>query len=130
MFWHIKVREMSLHEQIGRPVLVQLLRHFYADVRQHRLIGPVLTSHIEDWPAHIEKIADFWTQALGGPPRYAGVMPMKHIPLDLREEHFQAWLGLWEHNCKARLRAEVARELILRAHGIARRLREFCGVPA
>jgi hemoglobin len=32
----------SLFERIGgRPVIAALLRYFYADVRQHREIGPV-----------------------------------------------------------------------------------------
>jgi hemoglobin len=113
----------------GRPTLEKLLRHFYADVRQHELIGPIFNSKIEDWPAHIEKIAKFWSQVTGGPAQYAGGMPMKHIPLGLREEHFKAWLGLWEINCRQWLPPEPASELIAQAHQIAIRLRQFCGVP-
>ena len=44
----------------GRARLLYLLRHFYADVRQHEDIGPIFSAHITDWPAHLEKIADFW----------------------------------------------------------------------
>ncbi len=120
---------MTLYDKMGgRPALLQLLRHFYADVRQHHLIGPIFNSHIQDWPAHLEKIAHFWSPMLGGPWDYAGAMPPKHVPLGLQEDHFAAWLGLWEHNCQVWLPEEAANELISRAHFIAQRLREFCGL--
>ena len=51
----------------GRAPLLQLLKYFYADVRQHAEIGPIFAAHIEDWPAHLEKIADFWSGVTGGP---------------------------------------------------------------
>jgi hemoglobin len=113
----------------GREPLGHLLRHFYADVRQHRLLGPLFNELIEDWPAHIEKIADFWSTLTGGPAAYSGSMPGRHLPLSLKESHFQAWLGLWEHHCRAGLPPETAEELIHVAHDIARRLRMICRVP-
>ncbi|HEY1172653.1 MAG TPA: group III truncated hemoglobin [Verrucomicrobiae bacterium] len=120
---------VSLLERMGgRPVLLNLLRHFYADVRQHVLIGPIFTAHITDWPAHLEKIADFWSTIAGGPPAYSGPMGAKHMPLELKEEHFQAWLGLWEHNCKVWLAADCAAEMIQFARSIALRLRLISGV--
>lgn len=107
----------------GRPKLLELLRYFYADVRQHAEIGPIFNAHITDWPAHLEKIADFWSGVTGGPARYAGGMPMKHFPLQLEERHFQAWLGLWHRHCQARLAPAEARELIAAAETIGQRLR-------
>lgn len=119
----------SLFERLGgRAGLLELLRHFYADVRQHELLGPIFESQVEDWPAHIENIADFWSQIIGGPAGYSGRMPARHIPLSLKEEHFQAWLGLWEFNCRRRLAPDVADELIGYAGQIGRRLRQFCGL--
>lgn len=113
----------------GQATIERLLRHFYADVRQHRLIGPIFNSKVENWPEHIAKIGRFWTQVTGGPARYSGAMPLKHIPLGLREEHFSAWLGLWEINCRQWLTPECATEMIEQAHVIASRLRQFCGLP-
>lgn len=118
-----------LFERIGgRAGVVQLLRHFYADVRQHQLLAPIFNEHIHNWPAHIEHIADFWSTVTSGPPKYAGPMALKHVPLGIREEHFQAWLGLWEHNCRAWIPADCATELIELAHLIASRLRMICGL--
>jgi hemoglobin len=117
----------------GRPAVMDLLRHFYADVRQHREIGPIFLAHIEDWPAHLEKIADFWSNVTGGPVRYAGGMPAKHFPLRLEEKHFAAWLDLWRRQCRSRFAPREAAELIAAAETIGERLREMIaryGPPA
>jgi hemoglobin len=107
----------------GRPQLLHLLRHFYADVRQHREIGPIFLAQIQDWPAHLEKIADFWSNVTGGPVRYEGPMPQKHFPLGLEERHFAAWLDLWERHCRAHLGAAEAEDMIAAAQELGRRLR-------
>lgn len=116
----------SLFERMGgRPGLLRLLKYFYADVRQHQVIGPIFAAHIDDWPKHIEKIADFWSGVTGGPPLYAGPMPFKHVPLGLAEPHFEAWLGLWGRHCRIWLAAPEADEMILAAETIGQRLRQI-----
>ncbi len=111
----------------GRPVLMQLLKYFYADVRQHREIGPIFAAHVTDWPAHLEQIADFWSGVTGGPAVYRGGMPAKHAPLGLEGKHFEAWLGLWARHCRVRLAPAEAKELILVAETIGQRLRQMLG---
>ncbi len=121
----------SLFERLGgRPGLARLLRHFYADVRQHHVIGPIFLAQIEDWPAHLEKIADFWSGATGGPANYRGAMPAKHLPLELRPEHFAAWLDLWGRNCRAHLPAAESGEMIALAHTIGQRLSYIVGASS
>ncbi|MGB0414319.1 MAG: group III truncated hemoglobin [Coraliomargarita sp.] len=116
--------KQSLFDQIGgRPKLVELLKHFYADVRQHELIGPIFLAHIQDWSAHIEKIADFWSGLTGGPAKYRGGMAWKHLALNLEEAHFQAWLGLWKRTCRARLPESQAVQMEQIADNIGMRLR-------
>jgi hemoglobin len=112
----------------GRPRLQFLLRHFYADVRQHNLIGPIFRAQIRDWPAHLEKIADFWSGASGGPANYRGPMPQRHFPLGLGPDHFDAWLDLWRRHCRAHLGAPEAGEMIQLAEGIGERLRELISI--
>lgn len=109
--------------------MMNLLKHFYADVRQHAVIGPIFNEQIKDWNRHLELIGDFWTTVSGGTPSYSGQMPAKHMPLGLKEEHFQAWLGLWEHNCRIYLTEDCALEMLTFARHIALRLRMLCGVP-
>lgn len=109
----------------GRPALAELLRYFYADVRQHAEIGPIFAAHVSDWPAHLEKIADFWSGVSGGPALYRGPMPFKHMRLHLEERHFQAWLGLWHRHCRAHLPKREAEDMIRLAEGIGLNLRQI-----
>ena len=121
--------DTSLYHRIGgRPKLLELLKYFYADVRQHAEIGPIFAAHITDWPAHLETIADFWSGITGGPARYGGGMPMKHFPLGLEEKHFAAWLGLWARNCRIRLKPDDADDMIAVAESIGQRLRAMIAV--
>lgn len=120
----------SLYERIGgRAGLQLLLRRFYADVRQHDGIGPIFAAQIEDWPAHLEKIADFWSGLTGGPALYGGGMAARHIPLRLEEPHFHAWLGLWHRHCQAHLAPGEANEMIAIAESIGQRLRAITAAP-
>jgi hemoglobin len=112
------VPAVSLFRLGGRTPLLPLLPHFYADVRQHREIARVFTARITEWPAHLEKIADFWCGATGGPEHYRGAMPTKHFSLGLEERHFQAWLGLWSRHCHAQLTPAEAEDLIALAESI------------
>jgi hemoglobin len=117
-----------LFERIGgRPGLQLLLRRFYADVKQHNEIGPIFAAHIEDWPAHMEKIADFWSGLTGGPALYGGGFAGRHMPLKLEERHFQAWLGLWHRHCQAHLPATEAADMIAIAEALGQRLRAITG---
>jgi hemoglobin len=104
-----------------------MLWHFYADVRQHAVIGPIFNERIKDWPEHVSKIAEFWARATGGASNYAGQMPVKHLTLGLQPEHFAAWLELWDWNCKRHLPAAEAAEMSALAHGIGQRLRQIVG---
>ena len=107
----------------GRTRIVDLLRHFYADVRQHEVIGPIFGTHVQDWPAHIENIADFWSGLTGGPALYGGGMAAKHLALNLQEQHFEAWLELWKRTCRTHLSESQAEEMGQIADRIGMRLR-------
>jgi hemoglobin len=126
----LSMSDENLFDRIGgRPKLMELLRHFYADLRQHHLLGPVFNSQIDDWPEHLEKIGDFWSAITGGPSSYRGTMAARHVPLGLKEEHLEAWLGLWEHNCRVWLLEEYAVKLIFIARQIGARLRLAARIP-
>ena len=121
----------SLFQRLGgRPALQQLLRHFYADVLQHRELAPIFGAHVKDWPAHLDTIADFWSGVTGGPARYSGAMPWKHVPLRLDERHFVAWLDLWQRQCFSRFPLVEAAELVAAAEAIAQRRRSILAQQA
>lgn len=116
--------QSSLYDRIGGDSGIQnLLKFFYADVRQHDLLGPVFQRQIHDWQAHLERIGRFWTQITGGPSGYTGGMAGRHMPLGIEVDHFAAWLQLWELNCTTHLPAAEAREMISLAHELGRRLK-------
>lgn len=121
-------RRITVFEFVGgRAALLDFLRHFYADVRQDSQIGPIFNAQIHDWPAHLEKIADFWALQTGGASGYRGGFGAAHLSLGLEEAHFRRWLMLWELNCKARLEPAAADWFIARAHELAGNLRRLVG---
>jgi hemoglobin len=112
-----------LYERLGgHEGILKLLKPFYIDVRQHAVLGPIFNEHITDWPAHLDKITEFWALQTGGESRYRGGFAGAHISLDLKPEHFQHWLGLWEFNAKRQLPPQEAAEMITLAHEFGRRL--------
>jgi hemoglobin len=113
----------TLYERLGgHEGILKLLKPFYADVRQHAVIGPIFNSHIQDWPAHFEKITEFWALQAGGPSRYPGGFAGAHLTLGLQAEHFQHWLGLWEFNNARSLPSSEAAEMNALAQRLAGRL--------
>ena len=113
----------SLYERLGgHDGISTLIKSFYADVRQHAVLGPIFNGAIDDWPAHLEKIAEFWALQTGGPSRYRGGFGAAHIPLELKPDHFQLWLSLWEFNNGRLLAPREAEEMNALAQQFARRL--------
>ncbi len=52
--------DKSLYDRLGQHAgILKLIKPFYADVRQHTVLGPIFEAHIQDWPAHLDKIAGF-----------------------------------------------------------------------
>ncbi len=116
-------KPLSLYERLGgHDGILKLIKPFYADLRQHAVIGPIFNAHIQDWPAHLEKIADFWALQAGGESRYRGGFAGAHLSLGLQAEHFQHWLGLWELNNARSLAPREAGEMNALAHRLAARL--------
>jgi truncated hemoglobin YjbI len=110
-----------LHQRIGgHEGISKLLRHFYVDVRQDSLIG--FPEAGDDFQVMFP-IFDLRVKS-----SYARPMPMKHLPLRLREEDFERWLFLGQANCRAQLPSDVAEEMIDLASRIAHRLRMILGI--
>ena len=115
--------ERPLYERLGQHEgILKLIKPFYADVRQHAVLGPIFNSHVKDWPAHLTKIAGFWMVQAGGQSEYRGGFAGAHMSLGLQAEHFQHWLGLWELNNARSLAPREAEEMNILAHRLASRL--------
>lgn len=85
------------------------VRAFYARVRQDAVLGPVFANHVTDWPAHEDKIAAFWRNAILYERCYDGNPQRVHIERpDVKPEFFAHWLDLFEEVATRTLPAETA----------------------
>ena len=79
-------------DQISRVV-----QTFYAAVRRHEVLGPVFAGHVTDWPAHEERIASFWRNAILYERGYDGnPMQVHRRAGDVKPAHFDDWLMLFD----------------------------------
>jgi len=106
-------------EQIDRVVQV-----FYGAVRRHEVLGPVFAGHVADWPAHEQKIAAFWRNAVLYDRGYDGnPMQVHRRAGNVRPEHFDDWLMLFDATLLRVLPRETARAWSALAHRIGAGLR-------
>ena len=84
-----------------RDDLFLLVDRFYEKVRMDDEIGPVFNQIITDWPAHLDKITDFWNQHIFGVQAYQGNPIEVHNQVDTTMHHqitahnFGTWLFYW-----------------------------------
>ena len=66
---------------------------------------------------------DFWSTVALGTRSFKGDVFGKHMALEgVTPAHFAAWVGLWQQHTSRLFAPEVARDLQVAAHGIARNL--------
>ena len=74
-----------------------LVETFYARVKTDPLIGPVFGGILKDkWEPHLEKFVCFWQTVLLDDHTYSGSPFPPHAQPPIREQHFEAWIGLWK----------------------------------
>ncbi|GGK21427.1 hypothetical protein GCM10008955_13600 [Deinococcus malanensis] len=113
----------SLLEELGgEAALRSLLADFYARARTDELLGPVFTTHVTDWNAHLDRATAFWVTMLGGEPAWRGNLNTVHAGLGVRTAHLDRWLGLLTLAAHAHLPPEAAGLLLARAHAMAGKL--------
>lgn len=104
--------------------ITQLVHDFYGDVRQDPLLGPVFEQALHGrWDAHLQRLVDFWSTVALGTRSFRGDVFGKHMTLQgVTPAHFAAWVGLWQQHTNRLFAPEVARDLQVAAHGVARNL--------
>lgn len=105
-------------EAIERAILA-CVRDFYAGGREDPLLGPVFNDAIEDWDAHIVRVADFWSRVLLKTERYGGFPFPAHARLPLQPEHFPRWLELFEASVRKNLPEPYAQLAVGKARQMA-----------
>lgn len=106
----------------GEAALRPLLTDFYARARTDELLGPVFTSHVTDWNAHLERVTAFWVTMLGGGPAWRGNLNAVHTGLGVSSAQLERWLTLLSQAAHAHLPPEAAEVLLGRAHAMAAQL--------
>jgi len=104
-----------------------LVNTFYGRIRKDDLLGPIFNSHLteEQWPAHLDKLTDFWETNLFGIPKFLGSPSQKHVAVDrhlsygIDSSHFEHWLKLWFATIDSLFTCEMALKAKLNAEKMA-----------
>lgn len=104
--------------------IAYFLERFYARVRQHPELGHIFDGVARvDWPAHLPRIAQFWSSLLLGTHTYEGNPMQPHLRLagqtPIRPAHFEQWLTLFGQTLTEHFAGERTHEALLRAKAIA-----------
>jgi hemoglobin len=109
---------------ITRDEIARVVAVFYASVRQHPGLGPIFAVHVEDWPAHEERVVRFWANAILGERDYDGSPMVAHTNAgNVRPGMFDSWLRLFDLTLRLELMPEQAAAWSALAHRIGRSLR-------
>lgn len=107
-------------QQISEDEIDRLVETFYDRVRQDPLLGPIFDERVEDWPAHMQKLKDFWSSVLNMSGRYYGNPMRVHAAIpDLTERHFTQWLQLFDKTVDEIISEDGRPRVSAMAHRIA-----------
>lgn len=104
---------------ISREEINNLVDRFYAKVRLDPEIGPIFNAIVDDWPAHLSLLKDFWSTVLLTERRYQGNPLAKHLDLSLDPPHFARWLELFAETAREVMSREGAEIVIAKSQRIA-----------
>jgi hemoglobin len=122
----ILINGAPLPDALNERIIRDVVHGFYDAIRSDDLLGPVFTAAIapEAWPAHLDKMCDFWSSMLMKTARYDGRPLPPHLRMSgLSEEHFRRWLTLFRSTVKRLCPPDVAALFIDRAMRIAHSFR-------
>ncbi|GEO04724.1 preprotein translocase subunit TatC [Adhaeribacter aerolatus] len=104
----------------GRTEVELLVNNFYDRVNQDPMLSPIFNVQAQvNWPAHLPNMYDFWETLLFGRAVYKGFPFPKHTTLNLRAEHFDRWLELFNQTVDADFTGLLAEEAKNKALNIA-----------
>lgn len=102
-----------------------LVRDFYDHIRAHEVLGPIFDRVIgDDWEPHLQKMFAFWSSVMLMSGRYKGAPMVAHMRLkQVRPEHFDIWLQLFEEATQRNCSPETADAFLDKARRIAESLK-------
>ncbi len=110
---------VGVDEDLIRRIVVA----FYARIRLDPVLGRIFDQAIRDWPAHLERMCDFWSSVLLITGAYKGGVLEAHAGMAaLEPRHFARWLELFDRTAAELGSATQASLFSARALKIARRI--------
>ena len=107
-----------------------LVNAFYTKVREDSLLRDIFNDVIKDnWPAHLNRMIDFWSTVLLYTRTYKDDPMPKHLPLPVSKEHFDRWLDLFNETISEHFDGEIAENARKRASSIASIMQAVKGIP-
>ncbi len=101
----------------------ELVRTFYARVRDDELLGPVFAERITNWDTHLTRMGLFWRSVLLGQTGYRadrGSPRTLHARLTgTTHTHYDRWLALFEETAREVFEPTAAEFIVGRAHRMA-----------
>jgi hemoglobin len=107
---------------IDEAMIEQLVRRFYARIREDVLLGPIFAARVADWEPHLQRMCAFWSSVALMSGRYHGQPMQAHLPLPVEARHFDRWLALFEATARELCPDKAADHFIERARRIAESL--------
>ena len=107
---------------ITEAMIEELVRTFYARVRQDPRLGPIFMKALgEDWEEHLLLLIDFWSSLMLTTGRYSGRPLQKHLALQgVTPADFDIWLRLFEGALLDVTTPEIAAAFFEKAERVAR----------
>ncbi len=118
-------RRRPLHPDLDEALIQRVVYRFYERVRGDAGLATIFERRIgaADWPAHLEKMTDFWSSVLLMSGRYKGKpLPVHQRLGEARPEHFERWLALFRQTVREECTPGAAEVFIGRAERIAESL--------
>ncbi|MDY0330270.1 MAG: group III truncated hemoglobin [Thiomonas sp.] len=115
----VLARQLRDRTGLDDAALDRLVRRFYGLARLDPDLGPIFDAQIVDWEAHFARMVDFWASVglLAG--RYHRNALAAHRAMELRPEHFERWLGLFDQALQEQVSAPARDHLLTIARRIA-----------
>ncbi|UJQ94684.1 group III truncated hemoglobin [Mariluticola halotolerans] len=101
--------------------IAQLVREFYARVREDARLGPIFAQALgDDWEPHLLTMIDFWSSLMLRTGRYSGRPMQKHLALKtVRPDDFKIWLKLFNETAVSIGGPDFAKAFMERAERVA-----------
>lgn len=111
---------MEKSDVMGLDDIKIFVNDFYDRIHADNLLSPIFNFRLSThWEPHLEKMYSFWNAALFGVKGYNGSPFMKHATMDLKEEHFERWLSLFNNTIDQHFMGPVANDAKRRAQIMA-----------